>query len=178
MKEFDLNCLNLSAHFRDRDKKISSNDLKDLDVYIFGYDPKDRETLEVNKGEYVILWGACAVHGLSNRLKGRSCILDEGQNKNPKNHYEKIDNFDKENFIEMTKDGWFITTPERSIIDCIRYNYCSDEEFLIAIEDYLEVYESPRGLYRVAEFYKVSKDVITHYIRMSRTLREGGLSND
>lgn len=167
---FDLNCLNLALALRPKDKKISSEDLKTFPIYIFGYDPEDSFNPRIRKGEYSVLMGACTYYGMSNLRPIANDVLDVGQiERDSNNRYVKIPNYDKENFIIETENGWFVPTEARCIIDCIRYRDLvhNDDQFLHAIEDYFDLDRTLDELYEVADFYKVPREEVDYWIKES-----------
>lgn len=167
----DVNSLDLASCFRKK-KKLSSKDLKDLDIYIFGFDNERLWEPRINKGEYSILLGACTYYGMSNMYPIDNVVLDEGQPKEKRdshNVYKVIPDYDKENFIIETEGGFFVPTEARCIIDCIRYKEYGvyEEQFLVAIEDYFDLDKTLEELYEIADFYKVSRKDIDYWIKES-----------
>lgn len=49
-KPFNLNSLNLASAFRPKAKALSSKDLKNLHIYIYGYDKDNQFTPRINTG--------------------------------------------------------------------------------------------------------------------------------
>lgn len=167
----DINCLNLASCFRKKDK-LSSSDLKDLDIYIFGYDKYNLWTPRIRKGEYSILLGACTYYGMSNMYPIDNVVLDEGQpndERDSHNRYVSIPEYDKDNYIIRTELGFYVPTEARCIIDCIRYkNYgVYEEQFLVAIEDYFDLDKTLEELYEVADFYKLPREEVDYWIKES-----------
>ena len=170
-KSFNLNSLNLASAFRPKAKTLSPKDLKDLHIYIYGYDKDNQFTPRINPGEYSILLGACTYYGMSNLYPISNDVLDEGQElRDSHNSYKVISDYDKVNFILSTPNGWFVPTEARCIIDCIRYRNLvnNDDQFLYAIEDYFDLGKSLEELYEVADFYKVPRSKVDYWINESK----------
>lgn len=168
MHHIDLNCLNLASAVRPK-KKISSKDLKDLPIYIFGYNPEKLFEPRINLNEYSVLLGACTYYGMSNLYPINNEVLDEGideKNKDRHNRYIKIPGYDKTSYMEKTIRGFYVPTEARCIIDCIRYFDLGvyEEQLLIAIEDYLDLDRSIDELYEVADFYNVPRQLVDSWI--------------
>ena len=169
-KSFNLNSLNLASAFRPKDKKLSSKDLKNLPIYIFGYDKEKSFTPRINPGEYSILLGACTYYGMSNLYPISNDVLDEGQEvRDSHNSYKVIKDYDKVNFINCTSKGWFVPTEARCIIDCIRYRNLvnNNDQFLYAIEDYFDLGRTLEELYEVSDFYNVNREIVNYWINES-----------
>lgn len=166
------NLLDLSAHLR-RDKKINSEDLRHISIYIVGDDREERDTIKANRGDYLVLHGACLYYGMSNDFIGFTEILEESTTiKNSRNRYIKIPNYDKEHFMIKDTKGYFVPTEARCILDCIRYKNISfnKEGLLLAINDYFDLGNNINDLYKVADFFKVSRNVVDYWVKESDTV--------
>ena len=168
----DIDSLDLASCFRKK-KKLSSKDLKDLTIYVFGLYNERLWEPRIREGEYSILLGACTYYGMSNMYPIDNVILDVGQPNDLRdihNVYKSIPNYDKENYIIKTDKGFYVPTESRCIIDCIRYkNYgVYEEQFLVAIEDYFDLDKTLKELYEVADFYKVPREDVDYWIKESK----------
>ena len=110
---------------------------------------------------------------MSNDFIGFTEILEESTTiKSPRNKYIKIPNYDKEHFMIEDSKGYFIPTEARCIIDCIRYKNITfnEESLLLAINDYFDLGNNINELYKVADFFRVPRNVVDYWIKESDTV--------
>lgn len=75
-------------------------------------------------------------------------------------------------FMKEIEDNIFLPTPEKAIIDTIAFldKNCNEGELVEALQDYLEDNEDNLSeLYKVADYYKVSRDKVDYWITEAAT---------